>query len=399
MAKAPGLTALSAKNAPRGMHADGGGLYLNVAAGGSRSWIFRYQLGGKRREMGLGSFPALSLADARRVAAEQKTLVATGRDPIGERARAKEGERRIPTFGEIADVYVASQSVAWRNEKHRWQWRTTLATYAASLRNRPVSEIETADVLAVLKPIWLTKSETASRLRGRIEAVLDAAKAQGFRTGENPAAWRGNLKHLLPPRRKLARGHHTALPYVEVAGFIGMLRERGGVSSLAIEFIILTAARSGEALGMRWSEVDLTAKVWIVPAARMKAGREHRVPLTARALAIIEQMAALRTTDAPDAYVFPGAREGRPLSDMTLSMTMRRMKVPATVHGFRSSFRDWCGEVSDFPREIAEAALAHVVGDETERAYRRGDALEKRRAMMEGWARFVAPEHRSLSGV
>jgi integrase len=390
--KANGLTARGVETiAKPGMHADGGGLYLNVKETGAKSWVFRFSVAGKRREMGLGGYPAVSLATARKLAADHRPTVSNGADPIEARDAARTEEKRIPNFGEVADAFVQTKGAGWRNAKHRAQWSMTLTEYARALRSKPVDSIEVADVLAVLKPIWQTKAETASRLRGRIEAVLDAAKAQGFRTGENPAAWRGNLKHLLPARQKLQRGHHAAMRITDVPAFVADLRARGGVTASAIEFTILTAARSGEVLGMRWSELDLQAKVWTVPPTRMKAGREHRVPLSARALAILEAMEVFRTPDDSDPYVFPGARAGRPLSDMTLSMTLRRMKLAVTIHGFRSSFRDWCGEVSNFPRDIAEAALAHVVGDETERAYRRGDALEKRRAMMEAWAQWCGP--------
>ena len=255
----------------------------------------------------------------------------------------------------------------------------------------PVDVIDTAAVLSVLKPIWQAKPETASRFRGRIEQVLDAAKAQGHRTGENPARWRGHLDKLLAKRQRLTRGHHAAMAYADVPAFLSRLRERqaGSVSALALEFVILTAARSGEALGMRWDEVDETAKVWTVPPARMKAAREHRVPLSARALDLLGEAKKARTGD----FVFPGSGAGRPLSVMAMEMVLRRMNLASvTVHGFRSAFRDWAGNETHFPREVAEAALAHVIGDAAERAYRRGDALEKRRALMEAWANYCEPE-------
>jgi integrase len=250
-----------------------------------------------------------------------------------------------------------------------------------------VNMIDTAEVLRVLKPVWQKIPETASRLRGRIERVLDAAQARGLRSGENPARWRGHLDTLLPPRQKLTRGHHAAMPYHELPAFVARLRARDGVSARALEFVILTAARSGEVLGLQWSEIDLDRKVWTVPATRIKAGREHRVPLSPRAVEILEAMRAVRVSD----YVFPGYRAGRPLGDMALHLVRERMEIPYTVHGFRSTFRDWCGETTNFPREVAEAALAHVVGDETERAYRRGDALEKRRKLMDAWAAHCEP--------
>jgi integrase len=287
---------------------------------------------------------------------------------------------------------VASMAGRWRNEVHRGQWAMTLTRYTEEIRSMPVNMIDTAEVLRVLKPIWQKRPETASRLRGRIERVLDAAQARGFRKRENPARWRGHLDTLLPPRQKLTRGHHAAMPYHQLPVFIARLLDRDGVAARALEFVILTAARSGEVLGLRWSEIDGESKVWTVPAARIKAGREHRVPLSPRALAIIEAMRAVRVSE----FVFPGHIPGRPLGEMALHMVLKRMEVPYTVHGFRSSFRDWCGEVTSFPREVAEAALAHVVGDETERAYRRGDALEKRRKLMEAWATYCEPRDQFL---
>jgi len=272
----------------------------------------------------------------------------------------------------------------------------TLTNYAAPLRSKPINEIGTDDVLGVLTPLWQSKSETTSRLRGRIERVLDAARAKGLRSGENPARWRGHLDHLLPKRHKLTRGHHAAMPYVDVPAFMVDLRGREAVAALALEFLILTAARSSEVMGAVWSEIDRDAKIWTIPASRMKAGREHRVPLTAQALAILDGIEKVRTSD----YVFPGQKCGRPLSVLALAMRLRRMKVEnATVHGFRSSFWDWAGERTAFPREVAEAALAHVVGDETERAYRRGDALEKRRKLMEAWAGFLSAPKASAAVV
>jgi integrase len=337
--------------------------------------------------MGLGGVSAVPLAKAREFASGARAILADGRSPI----EARRKEKPKPTFGEVADDLIASMSGEWRNEKHRAQWAMTLREYAKPLRPMPVDVIGTEDVLKVLKPIWTTKAETASRLRGRIERVLDAAKALGHRSGENPAAWRGNLKNLLPAARKLSRGHHAAMPYVEVPAFVAKLRERDALAARALEFTILTAARSGETLGAIWAEIDLEAKVWTVPKSRMKGGREHRAPLTDRALSILEEMAQLRLDDDSGAYVFPGQRRGGPLSSMAMEMILRRMKVEnVTVHGFRSAFRDWAGEETQYPREVAEAALAHIVGDETERAYRRGDALEKRRSLMDEWSAFCA---------
>lgn len=383
------LTARTVETAKEpGKYGDGGGLYLVISKDGDslrRRWLLYFNWNGKRRELGLGSAREVSLAMARAAAERARQLVRDGVDPI----RAKKQEpTRIPTFGEVADAYVQTMKPQFRNEKHIAQWSMTLTTYAAPLRGLPASEIKTEDVLAVLKPLWGSKPETASRLRGRIERVLDAAKAKGFRSGENPAAWRGHLSNLLPKRTKLSRGHHAAMAYTEVPHFVAQLRTKSATAARALEFAILTAARSGEVREATWAEFDLTAQTWTVPARRMKAGREHRVPLPSRAIEILQEM-ALNGTE-PGGYVFPGSRTGRPLSVMAMDMTLRRMNVDVTVHGFRSSFRDWAGEESHFPREIAEAALAHVVGDQTERAYRRGDALEKRRQLMAAWEEFVS---------
>ena len=367
-----------------GRYGDGGGLYLVVAGDGSRKWVFRFAWDGKQRDMGLGAVRDVSLAEARVGAAAARAHVRVGRDPIAERDRVRLAASGVPTFGEVADHLIEGIEHGFRSEKHRAQWKMTLTEYAKPLRPKPVDVITTEDVLECLKPIWRTKAETASRVRGRIERVLDAAKAKGFRTAENPARWRGHLDTLLPKRPKLARGHHAAMPFAEVPEFLVRLREIDGTAARALEFTILTAARSGEVLDARWYEIDLAAKVWTVPAARMKAAREHRVPLSARAVAILATMSTMRSGD----FVFPGRRKGKPQCDMTIRALLRRMNCPVTVHGFRSSFRDWAGERTNFPREVAEAALAHVVGDATERAYRRGDALEKRRELMDAWATF-----------
>jgi len=374
------LTARAAATAKPGRYGDGAGLYLVVSPSGARKWVFRFTFGGKVTETGLGSADVVSLGEARDKARDARKMVEAGENPIEARRRAATAEAGIPTFGAVADALIAAKESEWRNEKHRAQWRTSLTEFAAPLRFRPVDEIDTAAVLAVLTPLWQTKPETASRVRGRIEAVLDAAKAQGHRSGENPAAWRGHLAHLLPKRGKLTRGHHAAMDYRDVPAFIAQLRECDVIAAMALEFCILTATRSGEVYGARWSEIDMAAKVWTVPAARTKAAREHRVPLSEPALAILEK---LGDTD----YVFPSPRGRKPLSHVSMAKVMRRLQIDgATVHGFRSAFRDWCGETTTFPREIAEAALAHVIGDKAEQAYRRGDALEKRRALMAAWA-------------
>ena len=381
------LSSRTVDTAKPGKYADGGGLYLIVAEGGSRKWVFRFMREGKAREMGLGAASGGTLADARNKAAEAQRLIADGRDPLSERAKQNE----TPTFEKMAEYVIASLEQGFRNEKHRKQWRSTLQAYADPLMPMKVDIIDTDDVLKVLRPIWSTKPETASRVRGRIEKILDAARARGYRRAENPARWRGHLDHLLPKQAKLSRGHHAAMPYSNVPAFVGQLRARRAVAAFALEFCILTAARTGEVLGARWEEIDITGHVWTVPGARMKAGREHRVPLSSRALAILSSMAAARTGD----FIFPGQKKGKPLSGMAMEMMLRRMKIEnATVHGFRSSFRDWAGNETNFPRELAEQALAHVIGDKAEQAYRRGDALERRRALMDAWADFASPIHK-----
>jgi integrase len=367
------LTARKVETAKPGKYSDGGNLYLIVSPSGSRKWVLRFTWRGRAKEMGLGSASSVPLADARERAASARRKIAQGLNPIEERKR----DNGIPTFGEMADVVRETLSAGFRNEKHKAQWKTTLETYAAPLREKPVDTITTDDVLTVLKPIWTMKAETASRLRGRIEKVLDAAKAKGFREGENPARWRGHLDHLLPRRPKLTRGHHAAMPYEEVAPFVARLREGGSSAAQALELCILTAARSGEILGMRWDEVDLEKKLWSLPPNRMKAGREHRVPLSAPAVSILRALHKVKSGE----FVFPGQVRGKPLSNMAMEMVLRRMKLDhVTVHGFRSSFRDWAGNMTSFPREVTETALAHVIGDKAEQAYRRGDALEKKNA-------------------
>ena len=389
------LVAVQVNSLPPGRHADGGGLYLDKDEHGRSRWLFMWKRAGKRREMGLG--PAgkggVALAKARAKAQQARDDLDDGLDPIEARDSREASPVKVPTFGEAADAYLKSLSGQWRNEKHRAQWAMTLKDYAAKLRPLPVDKVDTAAVLECLTPLWQSRPETASRLRGRIERVLDAARAKGHRNGENPARWRGHLDHLLPARQKLTRGHHAAMAYDDVPTFMAALRGREAVAALALEFVILTAARTGEAIGAKWEEIDFDAKVWTVPAARMKAGREHRAPLTAKAVALLRKAEALIPPDTKNAgvlHVFPGPRRGG-LSNMAMAALLKRMKVTATVHGFRSAFRDWAGEASTFPREVAEAALAHTVGDATERAYRRGDALEKRRKLMDAWAGYVEP--------
>ncbi|MCI0598589.1 MAG: tyrosine-type recombinase/integrase [Beijerinckiaceae bacterium] len=388
------LTALQAARAKPGHHHDGQGLYLIVSSPTSRKWIYRFTWDHKPAEMGIGSALTVSLKEARERAHNARRLVAQGINPIQAKRETKRTAGGKRSFGQCANALLAVKASEWRNAKHRQQWRTTLETYAAPLWGLPVDEPGTEAVLSVLQPLWQRAPETASRLRGRIEAVLDFAKAHGWRSGENPAAWRGHLALLLPKRQRLTRGHFAAMPYPEVPAFMAALREREAMAALALEFLILTAARSGEVLGARWAEIDLAAKVWTIPASRMKAAREHRVPLSSRALTILAELDKAKMGE----FVFFGQRHGKPLSPMALEMMLRRMKAEgATVHGFRSAFRDWAGETTSFPRELAEAALAHVSGDSTERAYRRGDALEKRRDLMQAWASYC--EHGAASNV
>ncbi|MHB2210684.1 tyrosine-type recombinase/integrase [Methylobacterium sp. CM6257] len=373
-----------------GRHADGGGLYLSISPDGSRRrWVYLFrwrepgQTGaGKLREMGLGSASTVSLARARELATAARAHVANGVNPLA--VRDVQPEKRMPTFSEMADEVVSALETGWKNPKHRDQWRMTLTRYCEPIASVPVDQVTTEQVLAILKPLWTKVPETASRLRGRIEKVLDAARAKGHRTAENPARWRGHLDHLLPRRQKLTRGHHKALPYHEVPAFIARLHQSRSVSALCLEFAILTAARSGEAMGALWSEVDLDRGVWTVPKERMKAGREHRVPLSDRAREIL---AGLREAGQGE-LVFPGNKPGRPLSTMALEMLLRRMEVDATVHGFRSAFRDWAAEQTSAPREVAEAALAHTNKDKVEAAYFRTDLFEKRRALMSQWNEY-----------
>ena len=378
-----------------GRYADGGGLYLKVRPSGSKQWVFLYAeiVDGKRQqtEVGLGGFGAggLTLDEARNKATTLREARSQGRDPKAAH-RAMKAPSSMPSFGTFADEYVETHRPKFRNPKHAAQWETTLGdTYCRSLRALPLDKVDTEAVLAVLKPLWQRVPETAARLRGRIENVLDAAKARGYRTGENPAAWRGHLKTLLPARQRLTRGHHAAMPYDALPAFMASLRAREGLAALALEFCILTACRTGEVLGARWNEFDLEKNVWTIPATRMKAGHTHRVPLSPRALEIIRTIPKL--TDNP--HVFPGHAEGKQLSGMAMTMQMRRMKQgDYTVHGMRSAFRDWSSEQTSFPHETCEHALAHRISDKAEAAYRRGDQFEKRRELMQAWARWCEPE-------
>ena len=404
--KAEALTAATVKTAAPGRYGDGNGLYLMVRPTKARFWVFRYTMpGAKMREMGLGRAgtdkAAVSLAEAREKASVLMKGVRAGIDPLIKReadaaaevAAAQDAAVKAITFKQAAGKYIEAHKAGWKSTKHASQWANTLATYAdPHFGEVPVSAVETAHVLAALQPIWNTKTETAGRVRGRVEVVLDYAKACGWRTGENPAAWKGHLALTLPARSKVTQvKHHAALPWADVGDFLTALHKQPGIAARALEFAILTAARSGEVLGARWSEVDLQAKIWTVQAGRMKGKREHRVPLSGRCLAILGTMAALRTVDSPEAVIFPRAVVGSPLSSMAMTMVLRRMRrFDITVHGFRSTFRDWSGEATNTPPEVAEAALAHVYKNRTEAAYARGDLFEKRRKLMDDWAEFCA---------
>ncbi len=384
--------AVNALNKP-GRYSDGAGLYLSVRPGGSRQWVFLFRDKGRLREMGFGSVDMVSLARARVLVADARKQISDGIDPIEARRIAEANADGVPTFGAFASELVDTIESGFSNAKHRQQWRNTLTTYCKPIWSTPLDKIETDGVLKCLTPIWSTKPETANRVRGRIERVLNAAKAKGHRSGENPAVWRGHLDATLPRPDKNRRGHHAALPYMEMSTFIASLRERDALAALALEFCVLTATRTSETIEAEWSEFDLEAGIWTIPAPRMKGKREHRVPLSSRALEILRGLSETRSGQ----YVFPGQKPGRPLSNMAMLMVLRRMgfKGKLTAHGFRSSFSDWASEVSPFSAETRETALAHVIKNKAEAAYRRGDALEKRRAMMEAWAQWCEPKNQS----
>ncbi len=384
-----------------GMHADGGGLYLQVKNGGA-SWLLRYQLAGRPRYMGLGPLSLFGLKEARAKALDARRTRHEGVDPIdakrGAHQRLLLEAAKAITFKDAAEKYIGAHKAGWRNPKHAAQWTSTLETYAMPvLGNLPVQAIDTALVLKVLESIWSTKSETASRLRGRIEAVLDWAKARGLREGDNPARWRGHLDKLLPARGKVRTvEHHAALPYDELPAFLIELRNQKGLAAAALEFAILTAARTGEVIGARWDEINLRDAIWTVPADRMKARKEHRVPLSAKAVAVLQ--AIREGQQNHNAFVFAGGNSAKPLSNMALLMMLRRMgRSDLTAHGFRSTFRDWAAERTNFPNEVAEMALAHTVSNKVEAAYRRGDMFERRRRMMSEWASFCGQMPRGAS--
>lgn len=367
-----------------GRYGDGGGLWLQVRGPERKSWLFRYQKAGKARTMGLGAWPAVSLAEARQKAADARRLLAAGIDPLGQKGRPA----LPPMFREVALAYIEGHRAGWRSAKYGREWTSTLERFVFPvLGDMAVSDVDVGAVMRVLDPIWRKVPETASRVRGRIEAVLDYASARGWRTGENPARWRGHLANLLPRKTKVRPvRHYTAMPWQEVPAFVRVLRTQEGIAARALEFCILTAARTREVLGAKWSEIDVGAGLWTVPTDRIKAGRQHRVPVSAPALRILEQSTGYLPSPL---YVFPG-RAGQ-LHHMALLRVLRRMeRADVTVHGFRSAFRDWAAEATNAPREVCEMALGHAIGDRTEAAYRRGDLFEKRRALMAEWARFCA---------
>lgn len=372
-----------------GRHADGGGLYLRITSGGSRSWVFMVVDSGKRAEIGLGPTNAVSLAAARRIAAEMREAHAIGRDPRTVIAPSEPVEkRRVPTFAEFAEDYISSVEAGWKNAVHRQQWRNSLRDHASQLRDLPINAIGSEDIIAVLRPIWLDKAETAKRVRSRIEKILDAAKVRGHRPMDalNPATFKGHLALILPPQKRLQRGHHAALPYAEVSAFMAQLRQRDAPAARCLEFVILTAARSSEALGATWAEIDLYRQMWSVPAERMKAGRTHEVPLSPGAIDLLKRVKPDEVR--PGGLVFGVGGVAR--SNMAMNMLLRRMnRGDITTHGFRSTFRDWAGDQTDFPRELIEQALAHTIGSKVERAYRRGTAVQRRRDLMNAWSTYL----------
>ena len=381
-----------------GRHADGGGLYLRVTPGGARSWVFMAVVSAKRLEIGLGAESAVSLATARKIAGEMREAVATGIDPRSVITKADpQAAQEVLTFETFANDYITSVEDGWKNAVHRQQWRNSLRDHAKPILSLPIGDVGTEHILAVLRPIWLNKPETASRVRGRIEKVLAAAKARGHRPidAANPAQWKSHLDVLLPKASKLSRGHHPALPWREAPAFMALLRERPANAARALEFTILTAARSGETLGARWSEIDHQNNLWTVPANRMKAGAEHVVPLSVEALAVLT---AVRP-QLPHTNDLVFQVQGVARSNMAMAMLLRRMRRgDLTTHGFRSSFRDWAGDHTEFPRDLIEQALAHTIGDKAERAYRRGTAIERRRVLMDSWAEFLSAKEIAAKG-
>jgi integrase len=379
-----------------GRHSDGGGLYFRVIGGGKAYFVYRYRVDSRERETSLGPFPELTLAEAReKHAAMRKSVVVDKTDPLAEKRGAKimQAVNAVPTFGGMADAYVQTHEATWRNAKHRYQWRQTLTDYCGPIRGLPVNEIATADVLTVLKPLWSRAPETASRLRGRIQTVIEAAQALGHIPEDkaNPARWKGHLDHLLAPPKKLGvRGHHKAMPYDQLPQFVKRLRASDNIAALALEFLVLTATRTSETINATWQEFDLQAAVWSIPPGRMKTNEAFSVPLSERAVAILADARRMaRKESTADSFVFFGVIPKRPLSNMALSMLMRRMNIDVTVHGFRTSFRTWASEIGHVEFELAESCLSHRVGNAVSRAYNRSNLLERRRPVMASWANYV----------
>lgn len=379
-----------------GRYADGGGLWLQIRDGGSKQWVFRYTRQGVHRHMGLGSVVTVSLAEARERARQARQSLVEGRDPIQDKrdaiAALRIAEARTLTFAEATEQFLRAHGDGWKNPKHYAQWRSTLTTYAFPVfGDLPVGAIDVALVVKALSPIWQTTNETAHRTRQRIKRVLDFAAAQGLRTGPNPAEWDGNLEHLLAKRSKAEQQHHDALPYVDLPDFMADLRGNESLSARALEFTILTAARTSETILAEWCEIDLAARVWTVPGERTKSGRQHRVPLSDRAVAILESL--------PQGGAFVFAKEnGKTLSNMAMLQLLRGMRPGFTVHGFRSTFSDWARDRTNYPRDVVEQSLAHAIKDKTEAAYRRGDAIEKRRRLMVEWCRFCSKPASPVTG-
>lgn len=394
------LTALSVQRLKKkGLHSDGGGLNLRITASGGKYWVYRFSQHGKAQEMGLGALHAVSLADARIKAAEARKLLSNGINPIESRnavvAETKLAAAKAQTFRQCAEAYIGAQRDGWRNDKHVKQWQSTMETYAYPVfGDLSVQVIDVALVMKVLEPIWKTKTETASRVRGRIENILDWATAREYRRGENPARWRGHLENLLPARSKVQKVvHQPALPYGHIPDFMKALKAEEGMAATALAFTILTAARTSEVIGATWNEIDLKNAIWTVPDSRIKGGREHRVPLSGVALKILQdlkkQYDLSKGALGENEYIFRGLKKGKSLSNMAMLVLLERMnRKDITVHGFRSSFRDWAAEETHYSREVAESALAHISGDKVELAYRRGDLFEKRRDLMNDWAKY-----------
>ena len=371
----------------------GGNLYLNVSLTGNRSWIFRYMFNGRSREMGLGPLALIPLKEAREQAIELRRMLFKGMDPLEEKARIRQkkalDQAKSITFDQCAFSYIESHRAGWKNPKHGAQWESTLNTYASPFFGKiPVQDVDTALVIKALTPIWTQKPETASRVRSRIELVLSWATAREYRTGDNPARWRGHLDMLLPKPTKIRKvAHHPALPIDDMPAFMEALRKENGLGARALEFLILTATRTGEVLGATWQEINLDQGIWTIPRERMKAGREHRVPLSRRAIELLTNLP--RISDHCDSdFLYPGLKAGQSLSNMSLLAVLKRMECKVTSHGFRSTFRDWAAERTNYPREVAEAALAHTLKDKVEAAYRRGDLFLKRRRLMQEWERY-----------